>query len=135
MKIIYTSVLFLGTVSMFYSQNTNDTISKESKIEEVSVTGSRNKKRTVTNTPVPVDIIDIKQVSQSTGQVEVNQLLQFSAPSFNSNKQSGSDGADAVDPATLRGLGPDQTLLLLNGKRYHQSSLINLFGTKGRGNT
>lgn len=135
MKIIYTSVLFLGTVSMLYSQNTNDTISKESKIEEVSVTGSRNKKRTVTNTPVPVDIIDIKQVSQSTGQVEVNQLLQFSAPSFNSNKQSGSDGADAVDPATLRGLGPDQTLLLLNGKRYHQSSLINLFGTKGRGNT
>ncbi|WP_080777253.1 TonB-dependent receptor plug domain-containing protein [Chryseobacterium phocaeense] len=135
MKLNYTSILFLGTVSMFYSQNTNDTIPKESKIEEVSVTGSRNKKRTVTNTPVPVDVIDIKQVSQSTGQIEVNQLLQFSAPSFNSNKQSGSDGADAVDPATLRGLGPDQTLLLLNGKRYHQSSLINLFGTKGRGNT
>lgn len=61
--------------------------------------------------------------------------MQFSAPSFNSNKQSGSDGADAVDPATLRGLGPDQTLLLLNGKRYHQSSLVNLFGTRGRGNT
>jgi iron complex outermembrane receptor protein len=135
MKLKYTSILFLGTVSMFYSQNTNDTIAKESKIDEVSITGSRNKKRTVTNTPVPVDVIDIKQVSQSTGQVEVNQLLQFAAPSFNSNKQSGSDGADAVDPATLRGLGPDQTLLLLNGKRYHQSSLINLFGTKGRGNT
>lgn len=61
--------------------------------------------------------------------------MQFSAPSFNSNKQSGSDGADAVDPASLRGLGPDQTLLLLNGKRYHQSSLVNLFGTRGRGNT
>ncbi|REC75362.1 TonB-dependent receptor [Chryseobacterium elymi] len=135
MKLKYTSVLFLGTVSMLYSQNTNDTISKESKIEEISITGSRNKKRTVTNTPVPVDVIDIKQVSQSTGQIEVNQLLQFSAPSFNSNKQSGSDGADATDPATLRGLGPDQTLLLLNGKRYHQSSLINVFGTKGRGNT
>ncbi|MGG5209483.1 TonB-dependent receptor plug domain-containing protein [Chryseobacterium sp. MIQD13] len=135
MRLKYTSVLFLGTVSMLYSQNTNDTISKESKIDEVSITGSRNKKRTVTNTPVPVDVIDIKQVSQSTGQIEVNQLLQFSAPSFNSNKQSGSDGADATDPATLRGLGPDQTLLLLNGKRYHQSSLINVFGTKGRGNT
>lgn len=135
MRLKYTSVLFLGTVSMLYSQNTNDTISKESKIDEVSITGSRNKKRTVINTPVPVDVIDIKQVSQSTGQIEVNQLLQFSAPSFNSNKQSGSDGADATDPATLRGLGPDQTLLLLNGKRYHQSSLINVFGTKGRGNT
>lgn len=135
MKIKYVSILFLGISSVFYAQKTNDTISKESKIDEVTITGSRNKKRTVIDTPVPIDIIDIKQVSQSTGQVEVNQLLQFSAPSFNSNKQSGSDGADAVDPATLRGLGPDQTLLLLNGKRYHQSSLINLFGTKGRGNT
>lgn len=129
------AAFFLGTASMLYSQEVKDTISKESQLEEVSITGSRNKKRTVVNTPVPIDIIDIKQVSQSTGQIEVNQLLQFSAPSFNSNKQSGSDGADAVDPATLRGLGPDQTLLLLNGKRYHQSSLINLFGTKGRGNT
>lgn len=135
MKIKYISVLFLGVSSLSYAQQIKDTLIKESKIDEVAITGSRNKKRTVTNTPVPIDIIDIKQVSQSTGQVEVNQLLQFSAPSFNSNKQSGSDGADAVDPATLRGLGPDQTLLLLNGKRYHQSSLINLFGTKGRGNT
>ncbi|MBK1894910.1 TonB-dependent receptor plug domain-containing protein [Chryseobacterium paridis] len=135
MKIKYLSALFLGTTAALYSQQTNDTISKEAKIEEVAITGSRNKKRTVIDTPVPIDVIDIKQVSQSTGQIEVNQLLQFAAPSFNSNKQSGSDGADAVDPATLRGLGPDQTLLLLNGKRYHQSSLINLFGTKGRGNT
>ncbi len=135
MKVKYISVFFLSTSSILYSQEIKDTLSKENKIEEVAITGSRNKKRTVIDTAVPIDVIDIKQVSQSTGQVEVNQLLQFSAPSFNSNKQSGSDGADAVDPATLRGLGPDQTLLLLNGKRYHQSSLINLFGTKGRGNT
>ncbi|WP_347217206.1 TonB-dependent receptor [Chryseobacterium sp.] len=135
MKIKYISIVFLTASSLSYAQQVKDTLTKESKIDEVAITGSRNKKRTVINTPVPIDVIDIKQVSQSTGQVEVNQLLQFSAPSFNSNKQSGSDGADAVDPATLRGLGPDQTLLLLNGKRYHQSSLINLFGTKGRGNT
>ncbi|MDM1554117.1 TonB-dependent receptor [Chryseobacterium indologenes] len=135
MKIKYISIIFLTASSLSYAQQVKDTLTKESKIDEVAITGSRNKKRTVVNTPVPIDVIDIKQVSQSTGQVEVNQLLQFSAPSFNSNKQSGSDGADAVDPATLRGLGPDQTLLLLNGKRYHQSSLINLFGTKGRGNT
>ncbi|AZA78470.1 TonB-dependent receptor [Chryseobacterium sp. G0186] len=135
MKIKYISIIFLSVSTVSYAQQVKDTLAKESKIEEVAITGSRNKKRTVINTPVPIDVIDIKQVSQATGQVEVNQLLQFAAPSFNSNKQSGSDGADAVDPATLRGLGPDQTLLLLNGKRYHQSSLINLFGTKGRGNT
>ena len=122
------------TFALSYGQQ-KDTIKADRNIEDVVLTGSRNKKRTVVNSAVPVDVIEVKQLSQSTGQVEVNQLLQFSAPSFNSNKQSGSDGADAVDPATLRGLGPDQTLLLINGKRYHQSSLVNLFGTRGRGNT
>ena len=122
------------TVALSYGQQ-KDTIKADRNIEDVVLTGSRNKKRTVVNSADPVDVIEVKQLSQSTGQVEVNQLLQFSAPSFNSNKQSGSDGADAVDPATLRGLGPDQTLLLINGKRYHQSSLVNLFGTRGRGNT
>lgn len=126
----------LTIAALFFSAFLTYAQEKEEKnIEDVVITGSRNKKRTVVNSAVPVDVIEVKQLSQSTGQVEVNQLLQFAAPSFNSNKQSGSDGADAVDPATLRGLGPDQTLLLLNGKRYHQSSLVNLFGTRGRGNT
>ncbi|WP_333851112.1 TonB-dependent receptor plug domain-containing protein [Epilithonimonas sp.] len=135
MKIKKISVVFFLGASSLYLAQTKDSISEEMAVDEVTIIGTRNKNRTVTNTPVPVDVIDLKQVSQSTGQVDVNQLLQFAAPSFNSNKQSGSDGADAVDPATLRGLGPDQTLLLLNGKRYHQSSLVNLFGTRGRGNS
>lgn len=136
MKIKHLSVLcFLAGAVSVNAQTVKDSLAKEKNVDEITLTGTRNKKRTVTNTPVPVDVIDIKHVSQTTGQVDVNQLLQFSAPSFNSNKQSGSDGADAVDPATLRGLGPDQTLVLLDGKRYHQSSLVNLFGTKGRGNT
>ncbi|HCR77487.1 MAG TPA: hypothetical protein DIW37_13995, partial [Chryseobacterium sp.] len=74
MKIKYISAFFLGASSVLYSQQINDTISKEGKIDEVAITGSRNKKRTVVDTPVPIDIIDIKQVSQSTGQIEVNQL-------------------------------------------------------------
>ncbi|WP_031427928.1 TonB-dependent receptor [Flavimarina sp. Hel_I_48] len=104
-------------------------------LNEVQIVGSRNPKRTSTDTPVAIDIIDVSEVSTQSGQLEVNQLLQYAAPSFNANKQSGSDGADHVDPASLRGLGPDQTLVLINGKRRHQSSLINIFGTRGRGNT
>jgi len=104
-------------------------------LDEVQLVGSRSTKRTSTDTAVPVDVIDIAEVSTQTGRVEVNELLQYAAPSFNANKQSGSDGADHIDPATLRGLGPDQTLVLINGKRRHQSSLINIFGTRGRGNT
>ncbi|WP_324677084.1 TonB-dependent receptor [Hymenobacter sp. GOD-10R] len=101
----------------------------------VQVVGSRSQNRSITDSPSPVDIIDVRTVTAKTGQLDVNQLLQFVAPSFNSNRQTGSDGADHVDPATLRGLGPDQTLVLINGKRQHQSALVNLFGTRGRGNT
>lgn len=97
--------------------------------------GSRSMRRTATETASPVDVIPVSKVMNQLGQVDVNQILQFVAPSFNSNRQSGSDGSDHVDPATLRGLGPDQTLVLVNGKRRHQSSLVNLYGTRGRGNT
>lgn len=102
---------------------------------QIQTVGSRNTKRTVVDSPVAVDIINVSDVVNKTGQVEINQLLQYAAPSFNASKQSGSDGADHIDPATLRGLGPDQTLVLINGKRRHQSSLVNLFGSRGRGNT
>ncbi len=104
-------------------------------IGEVQIVGSRSYNRSISDSPVPIDVIDIDEISTKNGKVEVNQILQFAVPSFNASKQSGSDGADHIDPASLRGLGPDQTLVLINGKRRHQSSLINLFGTRGRGNT
>lgn len=104
-------------------------------LSQVTVVGSRNLNRSSADTPAPVDVIDIREVTTKQGQLDVNQLLQFAAPSFNSNRQTGSDGADHVDPASLRGLGPDQTLVLINGKRRHQSALVNLFGSRGRGNT
>lgn len=104
-------------------------------LDQVVIVGSRSLNRSATDTPAPIDVIDIKDITTKTGQLDLNQLLQFAAPSFNSNRQSGSDGTDHVDPASLRGLGPDQTLVLINGKRRHQSSLVNIYGTRGRGNT
>jgi iron complex outermembrane receptor protein len=101
----------------------------------IEVVGSRSPKRTAIETPVAIDIIDMKQLSINLGQTDINQILEFAAPSFNAGKQSGADGADHIIPASLRGLGPDQTLVLVNGKRYHQSSLITTLGTRGRGNT
>ena len=82
----------------------------------------------------PIDVITSEQLT-TFGQMDLNQVLHFLVPSFNSNRQSGSDIADHIDPTSVRGLGPDQTLILLNGKRYHQTSLIGTFGTRGRGNT
>lgn len=113
----------------------NVTMQEGFALDAVALVGSRSPKRTATDTPVAIDVIQVNDVVTQSGKVEINELLQYAAPSFNANKQSGSDGADHIDPATLRGLGPDQTLVLVNGKRRHQSSLINIFGTRGRGNT
>ena len=96
--------------------------------------GSRSPERSRTDTPVPVDVVAVEEVADEQGQLDLGQLLQFTAPSFNSNRQSGSDGSDHIDAATLRGLGPDQVLVLINGKRRHSSSLVYIFGTRGRGN-
>jgi iron complex outermembrane recepter protein len=102
--------------------------------EKVVVIGSRDQTRTASESAAAVDIIPIAEVVNQTGQVELNQILNFVAPSFNAHRMSGQDLADHVDPSSLRGMGPDQVLFLVNGKRYHSSAVINIFGTRGRGN-
>jgi iron complex outermembrane receptor protein len=111
------------------------TLSEGVQLGNVQIVGSRSYKRSATTTPVAVDIIDVQEIAAKNGNAELNKILQYLAPSFNAQKQSGSDGAEHIDPASLRGLGPDQTLVLINGKRRHQSSLVNIFGTRGRGNS
>lgn len=101
----------------------------------VVTVGSRAGGRTKTESPVPVDVININQAGQVTARMDLTSQLNYAAPSFNYNKQSGADGADHIDLGTLRGLGPDQTLVLINGKRRHQTAFVALFGTRGRGNS
>lgn len=122
-------------ITVGISNTLNVQLKEGVQLDEVQIVGSRNPKRTVTDSPVPVDVIDVAEIASKNGKVEVNDILQYAAPSFNATKQSGSDGADHIVPASLRGLGPDQTLVLINGKRRHQSSLVNIFGTRGRGNS
>ena len=122
-------------VNVSKSDNIKITMVEGIELGEIQVVGSRSYNRSATDSPVAIDVIDISDLTELGGRTELNQILQYAAPSFNATKQSGSDGADHVDPASLRGLGPDQTLVLINGKRRHQSSLVNLFGTRGRGNT
>ena len=102
-------------------------------LDEIVLVGSRNPSRTVLESAVPIDVIDVKELTSAGPQVNLNQILNFVAPSFSSNTQTISDGTDHIDPASLRGLGPDQVLVLINGKRRHNSSLINVNGTFGRG--
>jgi iron complex outermembrane receptor protein len=83
---------------------------------------------------VPVDVITQDEIA-ATGYAETAQVIQALAPSFNFPRPTITDGTDTVRPATLRGLGPDQVLVLVNGKRRHQSALVHLNGSIGRGST
>src|SRR5262245_16851497 len=83
---------------------------------------------------VPVDVITREQIVQS-GYAETTQVIQSFTPSFNFPRPTITDGTDTVRPATLRGLGPDQVLVLVNGKRRHQSALVHLNNSIGRGST
>ncbi|RMF61725.1 MAG: PEGA domain-containing protein, partial [Calditrichaeota bacterium] len=99
--------------------------------ESLVVIGSRTA-RTAVETPVPVDVIAPEAIRQSPI-TELNQTLSLIAPSFNASHQTISDGTDHINPASLRGLGPDQVLVLINGKRRHTSALTHVNGTFGRG--
>ena len=100
--------------------------------EIVVVVGSRTP-RTNVETPVPVDVVTAEELSQ-VGRTQTARMLTTLAPSYVSNSTTVNDGTDHVDAASLRGLGPDQVLVLINGKRRHKSALLNVNQTFGRGN-
>lgn len=106
----------------------------EENIEQISVIGSRRLGRTVEDSAVPIDIIGADALKNS-GFTETNALLSSLLPSFNFPQASLTDGSDHVRPAQLRGLAPDHTLVLVNGKRRHSNALLNLNGSTGRGSS
>ncbi|MDC8004579.1 TonB-dependent receptor [Aureisphaera galaxeae] len=101
-------------------------------IDQPVTIGSRGSPTSSLKTSAPVDIIS-PQLLASSPRMELGDVLHYLVPSFHSTNQTISDGTDHIDPATLRGLGPDQVLVLVNGKRRHNSSLLNVNGTVGRG--
>ncbi len=102
-------------------------------LDQVVLIGTRNPSRTAINSAVPVDVLDMDEIKENSPQITVTEILNYAAPSFSSNPQTISDGTDHIAPASLRGLGPDQVLVLINGKRRHKTALVNINGTFGRG--
>ena len=101
-------------------------------MDEAVVIGARRKNRTVIKSAVPIDVLNTQSL-HTTGLSETSQIIQSLAPSFNFPRPSVTDGTDAVRPATLRGLGPGELLVLVNGKRRYTSALVNVNGSVGRG--
>jgi len=128
-------ILGLVTFSGLYAQENKkeqDSL-KNNELSEVTIIGSRSKNRVKTDVPVPVDVFNVSEITKGAPQTSVTQILNYVAPSFTSNPTSTADATDHVDPAQLRGLGPDQVLILVNGKRRHTSALVNINGSPGRG--
>ena len=101
-------------------------------VEELVVTGSRAEPRSRLESLSPVDVVNA-QALQKQGNTELAAALAVTVPSIDFPRPSNTDGTDSVRPATLRGQGPDQTLVLINGVRAHTSALVNLNGSVGRG--
>ncbi len=129
----YETQVIKATVKANETTTINATLAAGATDKEIVVVGSRGVGRTKLSSPVPVDVISVSEVINDLGQVDLNQILNFIAPSFQSSKQTVADGTDHLDPAQLRGLGTDQVLVLINGKRQHQSALVNVNGTVNRG--
>ena len=101
-----------------------------SELDTVIVTGTRDATRTQFNTLTPIDVISGDAVDGTVSSELVDTLAQL-VPSFSVQQQPSANGQQFVRPARLRGLSPDQTLVLINGKRFHRSSLISVRGAQG----
>ncbi|MEO7067255.1 MAG: TonB-dependent receptor [Rhodanobacter sp.] len=105
-------------------------------LDAMTVVGTRRTgQSSQTDSTVPVDILPMDTAATQGAQQGLTETLSYKVPSFISGTQSGADNSDSEDTPALRGLGSDQTLVLVNGKRLHQTALINLFGARNRGNT
>src|SRR5476649_2426460 len=104
----------------------------EGELQSVVVTGTYAKNRRTIDSESPIDIIGAREL-QASGSSELATVLGRLLPSMNFPRPSGADASDAVRPAQLRGLSPDQTLVLVNGKRRHTTAVVNVNGTQGRG--
>ena len=115
-------------------QHESDPADEPIQLQELVVVGvgTRADGRSVADSPVPVDVVTEQEILE-TGHSEVGRIIQALIPSFNFSSSTISDGTDSVQPATLRGMGPDQVLVLVNGKRRHGSALIHVNTSVGRG--
>ena len=124
--------LSLGSTATFAAEKDTSAGAEHADIERIVSVGTRISNRTVADSPSPIDIISSEAIKNS-GATSTPDMLRKLAPSFNMNNTTTSDGQDLMRPATLRSLGPDQVLVLINGKRRHQQAVVAVQENVGRG--
>jgi len=128
----YQSDTFNVSPSKERVQKLNFTLKDLSPLEQIVVVGLKFRSTSLLKTAYATNLVSATKIPHSA-RADLGDLLQNSVPSFHSTQQMISDGTDHIDPSTLKGLGSDQILVLINGKRRHSSSLVNVNGTIGRG--
>lgn len=121
-----------ATVSVESDAFVEVSLSPGIELDEMVVVGSRGEPRTVLTSMVPIDNINAQELLES-GQLTVDQMLNYKVPSYNSSHQTISDATAHFDPSELRNMGPSRTLVLVNGKRKNQSALVYVNDTPGKG--
>ena len=121
--ILYGPAVSQETPRYVSTDTTTSIFDEEIILEELVVIGSRAKPRSVIESAVPVDVVSSAEIIKQ-GEADLQNLVRAVVPSFNVNTQPISDASTLVRPANLRGLAPDHTLVLINGKRRHRSSLV-----------
>jgi iron complex outermembrane receptor protein len=119
--------LAIGLISAVVVALPQQILAQEESIEEIVTTGTRAQARSVEDSPAPVDILG-GEYFQNQGDTDLQNLVRNIVPSYNVNVQPISDAATVVRPANLRGLAPDHTLVLINGKRRHRAAVIYWLG-------
>lgn len=104
----------------------------EASLEEIIITGSRARPRTVTDSPVPVDVFNTETIRE-VAFTDTNDVIKTLVPSFNISRQPISDGGTFIRPAQLRGMPTDKTLVLVNSKRRHRAALVSIGGSGTQG--
>ena len=114
-----------ATMPLTLSAQTSDS---DPALEEVVVTGTRGRPRTVADSPVPIDVFDADTI-ESVSFTDTNDVLKTLVPSYNVSRNPISDGGTFVRPASLRGMPTDKTLVLVNSKRRHRAALVSIGGS------
>lgn len=124
-----TAIAFLFSgVSVANNANAQDvnTADNEQQYEKISVLGTRGAPRTITDSPVAIDVFSGDEFTANGNTADITDNLKALVPSFTATPATG-DGSAFIRPTSLRGMAPDQTLVLVNGKRRHRSSLVQFF--------
>jgi iron complex outermembrane receptor protein len=129
----YALLAAAGAAALLATEAAAQTTPGDTTVEELVVTGTRTAGRSRLETVAPVDVINTEALARQGSGAELAQSLSNLTPSISFTRNAISDGSDHVRPATLRGLAPDQTLVLINGMRGHVGALVNVNSSIGRG--